>query len=99
LANRLAAARVPNAAEIVLFAEVFRDVWVAPDATAERLSETTMVTISPTRPARKSRTESARLPPARYNEPGEAPELFNAPEPGCADAPIDKNNMQRMLFI
>jgi hypothetical protein len=39
-----------------------REVFDAPEATAERLSFTTMVTMSSMREARTSRAASARLP-------------------------------------
>ena len=72
MANRLAAERMPSAALIWCWAEVLREELVAPLATAERLSATTMVTRSSTRAARVSRAASARRPLGRNNEPGDA---------------------------
>src|SRR5580693_985396 len=72
-ARRAAAPTVPAKALILPTAEDFREELVAPEATADRLSETTMVITSSTWLARRSRVGSARVPPAIYKDPGEAP--------------------------
>src|SRR5262249_31797867 len=80
---------VPASELMLNFAEVLREVFVAPLASAEALSFTTMVTISPTSLARRSRVESASRAPAKYNDP----------EDGCAHASAGIASPFRIFFF